>query len=168
MGSIFKPFCSFNKRRELYSHNVRENLLTNQPARASRSKRIFYGIIAVVAVFAIFIGYKIYYHIQAQNVPEVMIVAAVRANFPDFCTNGQIVTEPILHDRPILATDFDAQWGIKCDSWAKGPMAFYGDATVVDVDRCMTIPPSMGTVGQYYFQFEAINKTNGQKLAFCP
>ena len=97
-----------------------------------------------------------------------MIVAAVRANFPDFCTVGQILAEPILHDRPISLTDFDVQWGIKCDSWARGPMAFFGDATVVDVDQCMTIPPAMSTVGEYYFQFEDINRTNGKRLAICP
>ncbi|MEO8607197.1 MAG: hypothetical protein ABI690_04915 [Chloroflexota bacterium] len=142
--------------------------MTDQPARTSTYKRILYTIIAFVTVIGLFIGFKIYHHIQAQNVTQSMIAAAVRANFPDFCTDGQILAASISYDRPILLTDFDNQWGIKCDTWLKNPMGFYGDVTIIDVDRCTTIRPIVGTVGEYYFQFESINKSNGKKLAVCP
>jgi hypothetical protein len=133
------------------------------------SRLVRYAVIGVVIIIAIFIGLKIFRHVQAQSVTETEVVAVVRANFPDFCTDGQIMAKPIIHDRPIILTDFDVQWSIKCDSWMKNPMGFDGDATIIDVDQCTTIRPIIGTVGIYYFPFEAINKTHRRKkLAPCP
>lgn len=122
-----------------------------------RSRLIVIGSLSLLTVLIMMMGLKMTAGAQTQTA-AVQVISAMRADFPDFCPNGQI-----------LATDEGSSyWGIKCDTLLNNPAGFYGDATIVDVAHCTTIRPLMGTLGGYYYEFEAINKSNGKKLAVCP
>ena len=152
-----------------FTHTLQENILTSQPARTSRLKRILYSVIAVVAIIALFIGLKIFNRIQLQSSLRPKVIAAVRADFPTFCTDGEILADPaLLYSRNALFADYDSQWGIRCDSWMKSIIGYTGDVTIMDIDDCTTIRPISSTLSAYYNEYETINKSNGKKLAVCP
>ena len=141
--------------------------MTTQPSKASRLKRILYTVIGIIAILAFFIGLKIVNRAQSRAVIQPKVIAAMRADFPDFCTDGHILAEPATFPRTTnaLFADYDPEWGIQCDSWMK---VYSGDATIMDIDTCTTIIPIGTTLGEYYNQQQDLNKTNGQKLAVCP
>lgn len=132
--------------------------MTDDPNTEARSKRFSLSDYIIVAVVALLIGLKAGTWLQTQSSIQGRVTSAIRANFPTFCTDGEI-----------LVTSLNGnQWGIQCDSWLKNPAGFYGLVTVVDVDQCTTHYPMVSTLGAYYAEFEALNKSNGQKLAVCP
>ena len=128
--------------------------MTNQPTPAPRSKRILSGVLTAIVVIAILTA--VINSNRKPTVIEAKVIAAVRADFPTFCTDGKILIE----------LGNNNTWGIRCDTWLR--MGFYGDVILIDVDNCTTIRPLFSMMGEYANQFEAINKTNGQKLAVCP
>jgi len=136
----------------------------------SRLKRILLSVIGVVAVIALFMGLKIYNRAQTQPQIRPKVIAAMRADFPTFCQDGEILAEPamFLSRTNGLFADYDSNWGIKCTSWIKSIVGYTGEVTVMDIDHCTTIRPISSTLSAYYNEYEAINKSNGQKLAVCP
>jgi hypothetical protein len=116
------------------------------------------GDVIIVTVILLLIGLKAGTWLQTQATMQGRVSSAIRANFPTFCTDGEILVTSLNNNL----------WGIRCDSWLKNPAGFYGIVTVVDVDQCTTRYPMVSTLGVYYAEFEALNKSNGQRLAFCP
>jgi hypothetical protein len=138
--------------------------MTSQPAKTRRSRFMLYAVIGVILLIGLYISARYAYESQA---PADKIITAIRFDFPTFCTGGQILDELLTNNPTSDPNNHDHFWGIKCDSWLKSPGAFYGDALILDADTCTTVRPP-GTLGVYYSEFEALNTSNGQKLAVCP
>lgn len=127
------------------------------PSLVMRSRLIAIGSLSLLTILITVMGLKMTAG-ERTKTAAAKVISAMRADFPDFCPSGQI-----------LATDEGSSyWGIKCDTWLNDPAGFYGDVTIIDVAHCTTVRPLIGTLGGYYYEFEAINKSNGQKLAVCP
>jgi len=132
--------------------------MTDHPTNEARSKHFSLSDYIIVVVVLGLICFKAFTWLQTQSTTQERVVSAVRANFPTFCTDGEILVTSLNNNL----------WGIRCDSWLKNPAGFYSLVTVVDVDLCTTHYPMVSTLGVYYAEFEALNKSNGQKLAVCP
>lgn len=132
--------------------------MTNQSTTEAHAKRFVLSDFIIVVVVLLLIGLKAGTWLQTQSNTQGRVISAIRANFPTFCTDGEILVTSLNNNL----------WGIQCDSWLKNPTGFYGLVTVVDVDQCTTHYPMVRTLGAYYAEFEALNKSNGQKLAVCP
>src|SRR4051794_35091687 len=105
-----------------------------------RQRNLLLVLIAIVVVTIIGILFA-----QSPRTPADRVIRAVRASFPNFCQNGQILAEIDVTAPPPLGRYF----GIKCDSWLKGPGAFYGYATDIDVEQCTTRMLRVDTLGVY-------------------
>jgi hypothetical protein len=137
--------------------------MTNLPTKTQRSRYMLYTVIGIMLLIGLYIRVRYIYESQS---PASKVIIAIRFDFPTFCVGGQILDE-MLKDNPTNdPNNHDHFWGIKCDTWAKQG-GFLGDSLILDADTCTTIH-APGTLGIYYSEFEALNKSNGQKLAICP
>lgn len=161
---------AFNDDSDFSTFTFKGNIVTEQSAAKPRFKRILYTGIGIIVILALFIGFKVYNRTHAQSIIRPKVIAAVRADFPDFCTGSEIFAEPspFPYNMNALFADHDSQWGIKCDAWIKSIVGYKGEVTIMDIDHCTTIRPIVGTLSEYYNEYEAINQTNGQKLVVCP
>ena len=146
--------------------------MPNQQPKKLLSRRIFQLFIGLVTIVAILIGIKFLGRIWWRSITAPRVVASIRATFPDFCTDGEVRTYKYVDFLEILFSNYnyDNIWPIRCSTWKQSLVGsdIPLPATFVDLDRCTTTSFIFDITDEHRDEYEALKKSNGKKLAFCP